>query len=66
MAAPPEAESSSPEMDQQLQDGKEKTWELHITPRVSHTGSQYVNECLLTTHRVAIYRMFIQLRPRLR
>lgn len=39
MAAPPEAESSSPEMDQQLQDGKEKTWELHITPRVSHTGS---------------------------
>lgn len=39
MAAPPKAGSSSPEMDQQLQDGKAKTRELHITPRVSHTGS---------------------------
>lgn len=39
----------TPEIDQQLQDGTEMTWNTREQHMMSHTGSQYVNECLLTT-----------------
>lgn len=42
----------TPEIDQQLQDGTEMTWNTREQHMMSHTGSQYVNERSLSVDHV--------------